>query len=96
MRKNLKRCHDLDTADGLPALNGMAVVNAIYLIYLGVSQNRRHCIQEGPSLSKHAICEIVYTTKIQSLTSYCFKVFFVDDVALVCKCLNKVLGLFHI
>ena len=31
----------------------------------------------------HAICEIVYTTKIYSLTSYCFKVFFVDDVAVV-------------
>ena len=25
-------CHDLDTADGLPVLNGTAVVNAMYSI----------------------------------------------------------------
>ena len=36
----------------------------------------------------HAFCEIVYNTKIHSVTSYCFKVFFIDDVALVCKCLG--------
>ena len=36
----------------------------------------------------HAFCEIVYTTKIHSVTSHCFKVSFLDDVALVCKCLD--------
>ena len=25
-------CHDLDTADGKPVLNGMAVVNVVYII----------------------------------------------------------------
>ena len=29
-------CRDLDTADGLPVLNGTAVVNAICSTYLGV------------------------------------------------------------
>ena len=37
----------------------------------------------------HAICEIVYTTKIHSVTSYCFKVFFLGDVALVYKFQNR-------
>ena len=81
-------CHDLDTADGLPVLNGTTVVNAVYSIKLGVSQNRCHCKKGGHSLSMDAICKIVYTTKIHSVTSYCFKVFFLDDVALLCKCLN--------
>ena len=76
-------CHDLNTADGLPVLNGMAVVNAMYSIYLSVSQNRCHCIKGFHSLSMHTICDIVYTTKIHSVTSYFFKVFFLDDVALV-------------
>ena len=55
---------------------------------LGISEIRCHCIKGGHSLSMHAICEIVYTTKIHSLTSYFFKVILVDDVAVVCKCLN--------
>ena len=42
----------------------------------------------GHSLSMDAICDIVCTTKIHSVTSYCFKVFFVDDFAVVCNCLN--------
>ena len=56
-------CRDLDTADGLPILNGTAVVNAICSIKLDVIQNRCHCIKGGHSLSMHAICEIVYTTE---------------------------------
>ena len=44
--------------------------------------------------SMHAICEIMYTTNIHRLPSYCFKVFFVDDVAVVCKCLNRSYGCF--
>ena len=82
-------CRDLETSDGLPVLNRTAVVNAMYSTELGVSQNRCHCIKGDHSLSMHAICEIVYTRKIHSLTSYCFKVFFVDDVAVGCKCLNR-------
>ena len=92
MRKNGSTafsCRDLDTAYGLPVLNGTAVVNAMYSISVGASRNQCHCIKGGHSLSMHAICEIVYTTKIQSMTSYCFKVFFRDDVAFVCKCLNR-------
>ena len=42
-----------------------------------------------PPLSMHTTCEIVYTTKIHNLTLYCFKVFFIDTVALVCMCLNS-------
>ena len=79
-------CHDLDTADGLPGLNGTAVVNAMYSIELGISHNWCHCINGGPSLSMHANFEIVYAIKLHSLTSYCFKVFILGDVALVCKC----------
>ena len=75
-------CHGLDTADGLPVLNGTAVVHAMYVILQGVSQ--KWC------------CQIVYTTKLRSLISYCFRVFFVDDVALVCKCLDMFKGLFYI
>ena len=82
-------CHDLDTANRLPDLNGTAVVNAMYSILLGISQYRCHFIKGGYSLSMHAICEIVYTTEIHTVTSYCFKVLFLDDVALVCKCLNR-------
>ena len=37
----------------------------------------------------HAIYEIVCTTKIHSVTSYGFKVLFLDDVALVCKYLDR-------
>ena len=42
-------CRDLDTADGLPVLNGTAVVNATCSIKLGVIQNRCHCIKRGHS-----------------------------------------------
>ena len=55
---------------------------------MGVIHNRCHCIKGGHPISMHAFCEIVYTIKTYSVTSYCFKVFFLDDVALVCKCLN--------
>ena len=32
--------------------------------------------------------EIMYTTKVHILRSYCLKVYIVDDVVLICKSLN--------
>ena len=72
-KKNLKSltlcCHDLDMPDGIRVLNGKAILNAVYLVQLDVSQNLGTCIKEGHPLWKHAICEIVYTRKIHSLAS---------------------------
>ena len=45
---------------------------------LSVSQNQGHCIKEINNVRNCA------TKKIHSLTSYCFKVYFVEDDALVC------------
>ena len=71
---------------------------SLYVIsnYVPVSSVICFIAEKEVTLSMHAICGIVYTTKTHSLTSYCFKVFFLGDVALVYKYLNRFLCLFYI
>ena len=74
-------CYDLETANWLPVLNGTAVAMPCGVFNTTGRSKSCHSIKEGHPRSIYTFCEIVYATKIHTLTSCCFKVHFVDDVA---------------
>ena len=66
-----------------------AGINVVYLIQSGVHLKQGHCIKVSHPLSKHAISEIVYTTKVHRRIST-MKVYIVDDAAHINKCGNRI------
>ena len=53
-------CHDLGTADRLPALNGTVIVNAVYLIQQSASQNCSHSAQRSNPFWNMQFAKFVY------------------------------------